>query len=280
MTSDTEIINNVRVALQEDIGSGDITSLLIDEAKISRARIISRQSAVICGIQWVEEVFRQLDARVKLTWHIKDGDKISADQTICELEGPARALLAGERTALNFLQTLSGTATRTARYVAAVQDTSAKILDTRKTIPGLRHAQKYAVLCGGGVNHRMGLFDAILIKENHIEAAGSLENAIARSQQVRSDVMIEVEVETLDQLQRALNAGAKRVLLDNMTAAQLKEAVDFNQGRAELEASGGVNLDTVHAIAETGVDYISVGDLTKDIEAVDLSMRFEHYPSK
>lgn len=276
MTSDTEIINNVRVALQEDIGSGDITSLLIDEAKISRARIISRQSAVICGIQWVEEVFRQLDARVKLTWHIKDGDKISADQTICELEGPARALLAGERTALNFLQTLSGTATRTARYVAAVQDTSAKILDTRKTIPGLRHAQKYAVLCGGGVNHRMGLFDAILIKENHIEAAGSLENAIARSQQVRSDVMIEVEVETLDQLQRALNAGAKRVLLDNMTAAQLKEAVDFNQGRAELEASGGVNLDTVHAIAETGVDYISVGDLTKDIEAVDLSMRFEH----
>ncbi|WP_455223066.1 carboxylating nicotinate-nucleotide diphosphorylase [Kaarinaea lacus] len=276
MTTDTGIIDSVHTALHEDIGSGDITSLLIDEAKISRARIISRQVAVICGIQWVEEVFQQLDKRVKLSWHVKDGDKTSTGQVICELEGPARALLAGERTALNFLQTLSGTATRTRRYVEAVQGTSAKILDTRKTIPGLRHAQKYAVRCGGGVNHRMGLYDAILIKENHIEAAGSLENAIARSQQVRADVMVEVEVETLDQLQRALTAGAKRVLLDNMSLAQLKEAVTICQGRAELEASGGVNLDTVRSIAGTGVDYISVGDLTKDIEAVDLSMRFEH----
>lgn len=276
MTTDTGIIDSVHTALHEDIGSGDITSLLIDEAKISRARIISRQAAVICGIQWVEEVFQQLDKRVKLSWHVKDGDKTSTDQVICELEGPARALLAGERTALNFLQTLSGTATRTRRYVEAVQGTSAKILDTRKTIPGLRHAQKYAVRCGGGVNHRMGLYDAILIKENHIEAAGSLENAIARSQQIRADVMVEVEVETLDQLQRALSAGAKRVLLDNMSLAQLKEAVAICQGRAELEASGGVNLDTVRSIAGTGVNYISVGDLTKDIEAVDLSMRFEH----
>lgn len=276
MTTDTGIIDNVRTALHEDIGSGDITSLLIDEAKISQARIISRQAAVICGAQWVEEVFRQLDKRVKLNWHVTDGDKVSADQVICELEGPARALLAGERTALNFLQTLSGTATRTARYVEAVHGTSAKILDTRKTIPGLRQAQKFAVRCGGGVNHRMGLYDAILIKENHIEAAGSLENAIARSQQVRADIMVEVEVETLDQLQRALIAGAKRVLLDNMSLAQLKEAVAICQGRAELEASGGVNLDTVRSIAETGVDYISVGDLTKDIEAIDLSMRFEH----
>lgn len=276
MTSDSGIIDSVRIALQEDIGSGDITSLLIDEAKISRAKIISRQSAVICGIQWVDEVFRQLDVRVKLNWHVKDGDRVSANQILCELEGPARALLAGERAALNFLQTLSGTATRTARYVEAVEGTNTRILDTRKTIPGLRQAQKFAVRCGGGVNHRMGLYDAILIKENHIEAAGSLENAITRSQQVRANVLVEVEVETLDQLQRALSAGVKRVLLDNMILMQLREAVTANQGRAELEASGGVNLDSVRAIAETGVDYISVGDLTKDVQAVDLSMRFEH----
>jgi len=276
VTTDTGIIDSVRAALHEDIGSGDITSLLIDEAKISRATIISRQDAVICGIQWANEVFQQLDKRVKLTWHILDGDKVNADTRLCEMEGPARALLAGERTALNFLQTLSGTATRTRRYVDAVQGTAAKILDTRKTIPGLRQAQKYAVRCGGGVNHRMGLYDAILIKENHIEAAGSLENAIARSQKVRNNVMIEVEVETLDQLERALEAGARRVLLDNMSLAQLSEAVAICQGRAELEASGGVNLDTVRSIAETGVNFISVGDLTKDIEAVDLSMRFVH----
>ncbi|KPJ91093.1 MAG: nicotinate-nucleotide pyrophosphorylase [Gammaproteobacteria bacterium SG8_15] len=276
MTNESGITDSVRIALQEDIGSGDITSLLIDEAKISQAKILSRQNAVICGMQWVDEVFRQLDVRVKLNWHVKDGERVSADQVICELDGPARALLAGERTALNFLQTLSGTATRTARYVEAVEGTSTKILDTRKTIPGLRQAQKFAVRCGGGVNHRMGLYDAILIKENHIEAAGSLEKAITRSQQVRADVLVEVEVETLDQLQRALSAGVKRVLLDNMTLAQLSEAVTTNQGRAELEASGGVNLDTVRAIADTGVDYVSVGDLTKDIEAVDLSMRFEH----
>jgi nicotinate-nucleotide pyrophosphorylase (carboxylating) len=276
MTSDTGIIDNVRIALREDIGTGDITSLLIDEAKTSRARIISRQQAIICGGEWVEEVFRQLDVRVQLNWHVKDGDKVNADQIVCEIDGPARALLAGERTALNFLQTLSGTATRTSRYVEAVQGTAARILDTRKTIPGLRQAQKFAVRCGGGVNHRMGLYDAILIKENHIEAAGSLENAIARSQQVRADVLVEVEVETLDQLQRALTAGVKRVLLDNMSIAQLREAVAVNQGRAKLEASGGVNLGNVRSIAETGVDYISIGDLTKDLEAVDLSMRFEH----
>jgi nicotinate-nucleotide pyrophosphorylase (carboxylating) len=276
VTTDTGIIDGVRAALREDIGSGDITSLLIDEAKISQATIISRQDAVICGIQWANEVFQQLDKRVKLSWHIQDGDKVNADTVLCELQGPARALLAGERTALNFLQTLSGTATRTRRYVDAVHGTAAKILDTRKTIPGLRQAQKYAVRCGGGVNHRMGLYDAILIKENHIEAAGSLENAIARSLQVRSNIMIEVEVETLEQLQRALAAGAKRILLDNMSVTQLSEAVAICQGRAELEASGGVNLDTVRSIANTGVDFISVGDLTKDIEAVDLSMRFVH----
>jgi nicotinate-nucleotide pyrophosphorylase (carboxylating) len=276
MTNNTGITDTVRIALREDIGSGDITSLLIDEARISKAIIISRQAAVICGLEWAVEVFRQLDKRVKLRWHVKDGDKASANQILCNLEGPARALLAGERTALNFLQTLSGTATRTARYVAAIQGTAAKILDTRKTIPGLRHAQKYAVRCGGGVNHRMGLYDAILIKENHIEAAGSLENAIARSQQARAGVPVEVEVETLDQLRRALAAGVNRILLDNMSLEQLSEAVAVTRGRAELEASGGVNLNNVRSVAETGVDYISVGDLTKDIEAVDLSLRFEH----
>ncbi|WP_455208544.1 carboxylating nicotinate-nucleotide diphosphorylase [Kaarinaea lacus] len=276
MTRDTGIVDTVRIALREDIGSGDITSLLIDEAKFSKATIISRQQAIVCGLQWADEVFRQLDTRVTLNWQVKDGDRVSRNQLICELAGPARALLAGERTALNFLQTLSGTATRTDRYVAAVRGTAAKILDTRKTIPGLRHAQKYAVRCGGGVNHRMGLYDAILIKENHIEAAGSLENAITRSQQVRSDVLVEVEVETLDQLRHALAANVSRVLLDNMSLEQLAEAVTINQGRAALEASGGVNLDNVRAIAQTGVDFISVGDLTKDIEAVDLSMRFEH----
>ncbi|MCI0505023.1 MAG: carboxylating nicotinate-nucleotide diphosphorylase [Gammaproteobacteria bacterium] len=276
MTNNTGITDTVRTALREDIGSGDITSLLIDEAKISKAIIISRQDAVICGLEWAVEVFRQLDKRVKLHWHVKDGDKASANQILCNLEGPARALLAGERTALNFLQTLSGTATRTARYVAAIQGTHAKILDTRKTIPGLRHAQKYAVRCGGGMNHRMGLYDAILIKENHIEAAGSLENAIARSQQARAGVPVEVEVETLDQLRRALAAGVKRILLDNMSIEQLSQAVAITGGRAGLEASGGVNLNNVRSIAQTGVDYISVGDLTKDIEAVDLSMRFEH----
>ena len=270
------IADTVRIALREDIGSGDVTALLIDAARISRANIISRQAAVVCGLPWAEEVFRQLDTRVKLHWLIKDGDIVSANQTLCTLKGPARALLAGERTALNFLQTLSGTSTRTACYVAAVQGTQAKILDTRKTLPGLRQAQKYAVRCGGGVNHRMGLYDAILIKENHIEAAGSLENALARSQQAGSGVLVEVEVETLDQLRRALAAGVTRILLDNMPVEQLKAAVAINQDQAELEASGGVNLNNVRAIAQTGVNFISVGDLTKDVEAVDLSMRFEH----
>jgi len=276
MTMDASIADTVRIALQEDIGSGDITAELIDEARISKATIISRQAAIICGMQWVEEVFHQLDQRIELSWKIKDSDAVTTEQLICELNGPARALLAGERTALNFLQTLSGTATRAHRYAEAVKGTGAKVLDTRKTIPGLRQAQKYAVRCGGCFNHRMGLYDAILIKENHIEAAGSLEDAISRSLNVKSGVLIEVEVETLDQLQRALDAGAKRLLLDNMSNEQLKQAVTLNQGRAELEASGGVMLENIRSIAETGVDYISVGDLTKDVEAVDLSMRFAY----
>ena len=275
MTMDTSIADTVRIALHEDIGSGDITADLIDEAMISKATIISRQQAIICGLQWVEEVFHQLDQRIELRWQVNDGDVVSANQLICELNGPSRALLAGERTALNFLQTLSGTATRAGLYADAVQGTGTRVLDTRKTIPGLRLAQKYAVRCGGCLNHRMGLYDAILIKENHIDAAGSLENAIARSQDAKSGVLIEVEVETLEQVQRALDAGAKRLLLDNMPNEQLKQAVALNQGRAELEASGGVTLENIRSIAETGVDYISVGDLTKDVEAIDLSMRFE-----
>ena len=276
MTRETTIEDTVRIALHEDIGSGDITANLVDAAKISQATIISRQHAIICGIQWVEEVFRQLDQHIELRWQVNDGDTVSPNQLICKLNGPARALLAGERTALNFLQTLSGTATRAHRYAEAVKGTGCKVLDTRKTIPGLRQAQKYAVKCGGCFNHRMGLYDAILIKENHIEAAGSLENAIMRSLDAKSGVLVEVEVETLDQVQRAINAGAKRLLLDNMSIEQLQQAVALNQGSVELEASGSVTLENIRSIAETGVDYISVGDLTKDLDAVDLSMRFDH----
>ncbi|MGD8566633.1 MAG: carboxylating nicotinate-nucleotide diphosphorylase [Gammaproteobacteria bacterium] len=275
-TTDLAIAETVRRALDEDIGSGDITARLIDQHKASRARVICRQQAVICGAPWVDEVFRQLDKRVSLNWHVKDGETVAADQLVCELRGPARALLAGERTALNFLQTLSGTATRAQRYARAVEGTGARVLDTRKTIPGLRQAQKYAVRCGGCVNHRMGLYDGILIKENHIEAAGSLEAAIAQAQQSDAGLLIEIEVETLAQLERALEAGASRLLLDNMPVTQLRQAVSINEGRAQLEASGGVTLDNIREIAQTGVDFISVGDLTKDVEAVDLSMRFEH----
>ncbi len=274
MIEASTITDNVRIALEEDIGSGDITAALIDQDRTSRATIISRQHAVICGTQWVNEVFRQIEPRVNLQWQVRDGDIVEADQLICELVGPARALLAGERTALNFLQTLSGTATRAHHYAEAVKGTEARVLDTRKTIPGLRQAQKYAVACGGCFNHRMGLFDAILIKENHIEAAGSLENAVNRARKLNAEVLIEVEVETLEQLQRAIDVGVKRVLLDNMTNEQLEQAVALNKGRSELEASGGVTLETVNSIARTGVHYVSVGDLTKDVEAIDLSMRF------
>ena len=240
--------------------------------------MIARETAVLCGQDWFDAVFRQLDAGVTVTWEAADGDAVGEDQTLCRLQGPARVLLSGERTALNFLQTLSATATRAARYVEAVAGTGARILDTRKTIPGLRLAQKYAVTCGGASNHRIGLFDAILIKENHIAAAGSIEAALAEARRLAADrggVEIEIEVEDLAQLEAALAAGARRVLLDNFDLARLREAVRLNAGRARLEASGGVNLETVRAIAETGVDDISVGEITKDIRAVDLSMRFE-----
>jgi len=275
MTESHTIAEIVARALAEDVGTGDLSAALIPADATANARVISREPAVICGMAWVEEVFRQLDARVTIAWKILEGQKVAADQKICALRGPARALLTGERTALNFLQTLSATATAANRYVQAIEGTGAVILDTRKTLPGLRAAQKYAVTSGGGGNHRMGLFDAILIKENHIAVAGSLQAVVRAARTRHAHVRVEVEVETLAQMEDALAAGADMILLDNFSLEDLRLAVKQNAHRARLEASGGVNLETVRAIAQTGVDYISVGALTKDIAAVDLSMRVE-----
>jgi nicotinate-nucleotide pyrophosphorylase (carboxylating) len=236
--------------------------------------VISRQDAVLAGQAWFDEVFRKLDEQVKVTWDFRDGDQLSPNLRVCTLQGPARSILTGERTALNFLQTLSATATITSRFVRQVSGLEVKLLDTRKTIPGLRLAQKYAVTCGGGSNHRIGLFDAILIKENHIAAAGSISSAVAEAKRLYPDLLLEVEVENLAQLNEAVEAGAQRALLDNFTVDGLSEAVKACSGRIGLEASGGVNLDTVRSIAETGVDFISIGDLTKNVSAVDFSMRF------
>ena len=274
-----DIEQSVARALAEDIGSGDVTAALIPAASMADAQVISREQAVVCGIAWFDTVFRQLDPGIRIDWQVRDGDSIAPQQTLCHLSGPARALLSGERTALNFLQTLSATATLARRYAEAVAGTPARVLDTRKTIPGLRQAQKYAVACGGCHNHRHGLYDAILIKENHILAAGSISAALRQAQQLNPQLLIEVEVETLTQLQEAITAGAQRILLDNMDLAQLRQAVALSQGRARLEASGGVQLDNIRAIAETGVDFISVGELTKHIHAVDLSMRFQTRPA-
>lgn len=266
----------VDAALAEDLGTGDLTAGLVPAAAGAQAKVVVRdQGAVLCGVDWFDAVFAQLDPTIAVSWAATDGAVLTAGQTVCVLQGPARDLLSGERAALNLLQTLSGTATRTARYVDAVAGTGAVILDTRKTIPGLRLAQKYAVRCGGGQNHRVGLFDAILIKENHIRSAGSIEAALAAARATDPAVLVEIEVESLAELARALNAGARRVLLDNFDPAQLREAVRLAAGRAELEASGGVTLDSVRAIAETGVHYISVGALTKDVIATDFSMLFE-----
>ncbi|WP_455217326.1 carboxylating nicotinate-nucleotide diphosphorylase [Kaarinaea lacus] len=264
----------VQNALAEDIGTGDITAALIPKSKQSHAQVICRENAVLCGIPWFEEVFHQLDDQIRIEWQAGDGDVIQADQVICFLEGNARHLLSGERVALNFLQTLSAVSTRTRAYVEAIKDTDTQILDTRKTLPGLRTAQKYAVNCGGGKNHRMGLYDAYLVKENHILAAGSIESAVAMARTNHPDALVEVEVENLAELQQAIDAGVDQVLLDNMSLDTLREAVAITRGRALLEASGGVTLDTVRSIAETGVDFISVGGLTKNIRAIDLSMRF------
>ena len=266
----------VQRALAEDLGNGDRTAALIPQHALAQAKVISREHAIVCGHAWFDEVFRQLDARVALAWEVQDGDEVQAGQTLCTLRGPARALLSGERTALNFLQTLSGTASTTRTYVDAVRGTAAIILDTRKTLPGLRQAQKYAVTCGGGQNHRMGLYDAILIKENHIRASGSISAALAAARAAGGEsISLEVEVENLEQLREALAAGAQRLLLDNFDLAGLRSAVAATGGRACLEASGGITLTNLRATAETGVDYISVGSLTKNLRAIDLSMRFE-----
>jgi nicotinate-nucleotide pyrophosphorylase (carboxylating) len=263
-------------ALQEDVGPGDLTAGLIDPARRSRARILARQSAVICGAPWVEAAVRQMDPQASMRWLVGEGQPCAKDQVVLELEGSARALLSAERTMLNFLQLLSAVATLTATYVQAVGDQRATSVDTRKTLPGLRLAQKYAVRTGGGTNHRIGLYDAILIKENHIAAAGGIPAVLQRvAQTAPAAQFVEIEVETLDQLREALACGATMILLDNMLFDDLREAVRITAGRAILEISGGVTLDSVRRLAETGVDRISVGALTKDVKAVDFSMRFE-----
>ena len=275
-----EIKKNVRSGLAEDIGSGDLTALLTENEKNLDARVVCREKATLCGKRWFDASFHLLSPDVSIRWHVQDGDKIAKEQVVCEIKGRARVLLTAERTALNFLQTLSAIATKTRQYVDAVSTIKAEIVDTRKTLPGLRLAQKYAVTCGGGTNHRLGLYDGILIKENHIIAAGGIEQALnqAKSIQPSSDVFIQIEVETLDELRRALSAGAEMVLLDNFSLTQLRAAVDLSKqlahGPVLLEASGNITLDTVKAVAETGVDRISVGSLTKDVKAIDLSMRF------
>jgi nicotinate-nucleotide pyrophosphorylase (carboxylating) len=267
---------DVALALAEDVGEGDLTAALVDPARRARARVLARESAVVCGAPWVQAAVAALDPTAQITWHVPEGQRCAPDQVVLEIEGHAQALLTAERTALNFLQLLSAVATKTAEYVQAVAGTRAQIVDTRKTLPGLRLAQKYAVTVGGGTNHRMGLYDAVLIKENHIEAAGGVTPVLQRVQATAPDAkFVQIEVETLAQLEEALQAGAQMVLLDNMDLPTLREAVRLNAGRAILENSGGVNLNSVRALAETGVDRISIGALTKDVKATDYSMRFE-----
>ncbi len=269
------IRRSVADALAEDVGDGDLTAQLIPAAIQGEAYVVSREQAVLCGTAWFEECFRQVAPDICITWHAVDGDSVEPNQWLCTITGNARAMLTAERCALNFLQTLSATATRTKRYADAVQGTHAEVMDTRKTLPGLRLAQKYAVTIGGGFNQRVGLYDGILIKENHIAAAGGIGAALAAAAALNAGVTVQIEVESLEELQTALDAGAKLVLLDNFTIEQLREAVRLCAGRARLEASGGISLDTIRAVAETGVDRISVGSLTKDIDAVDFSMRFK-----
>lgn len=269
-----EIERNVAAALAEDIGSGDLTALLTPAGQPARGIVVSREEAVLCGTAWFDACFHKLDAQARIRWHASDGVRIHAGQMLCEIEADTRALLTAERPALNFLQLLSGTATVTRKYVDAVAGTRARVVDTRKTLPGLRLAQKYAVRCGGGSNHRLGLYDGILIKENHIMAAGGVAPALAQAVKLApKGVFIQIEVESLAQLEEALGAGAKMILLDNMDLAQMRKAVALTADRAVLEASGGVDLSKVRAIAETGVDRISIGGLTKDVRAVDLSLR-------
>jgi nicotinate-nucleotide pyrophosphorylase (carboxylating) len=275
-----DLAEQVARALREDIGSGDVTAALIPDSR-AQAQVLCREPALLCGTAWVDETFRQLDSSVGIRWHFGDGAEVDAEAVLCDLEGPARAMLTGERTALNFLQLLSGTATVTQRYVRAVSGTSCRILDTRKTIPGLRSAQKYAVRCGGGSNHRLGLYDLVLIKENHIAAAGSIAAAVAAARRTAPDLRVEVEAEDLEQVRQALAAHADIILLDNFHLEAMRAAVMMNRAHArpaQLESSGGITFETLRAIAATGVDYISVGALTKHVAAIDLSMRFMAAP--
>lgn len=274
-----EIERNVDAALAEDIGTGDLTAGLIPAGRRGSATVVVREDAVLCGTAWFDRVFSRLDPSATIRWHAVDGERVATGQLLCEIEGEARALLSAERSALNFLQLLSGVATKARQYADIVAGTRAKVVDTRKTIPGLRLAQKYAVKCGGGDNHRIGLFDAILIKENHILAAGGIAPAMAAARAAATASggackFVQIEVENLDELRQALAAGAEMILLDNMSLADLRTAVQTADGKAVLEASGGVGLEALRAIAETGVDRISVGGLTKDVRALDLSMRF------
>ncbi len=268
-----EIESNVRRALAEDIGTGDITAQLIPAERLAHASVITRERAVISGSAWVDSVFRQLDPRVAVHWQVVDGEQVEAGRVLFQLEGPARALLSGERTALNFLQTLSGVATRCRHYADLVEGIGVRLLDTRKTLPGLRLAQKYAVTCGGCHNHRIGLYDAFLIKENHIAACGGIAEAIAAAHRIAPGKPVEVEVESLGELEQALAAGVDIVMLDELSLEDMRTAVAINAGRAKLEASGGISDETLRSIAETGVDYISIGALTKHVQAIDLSMR-------
>lgn len=269
-----EIEKNVTAALAEDIGSGDLTAQLMPAGHPARGVVVSREEAVLCGAKWFDACFLRLDSHARIRWHARDGARIHAGQMLCEIDADTRALLTAERTALNFLQLLSGTASITRKYMDAIAGTRAKIVDTRKTLPGLRLAQKYAVRCGGGANHRLGLYDGILIKENHIMAAGGVAPVLAQARSLApAGIFIQIEVETLEQLGEALAAGAKMILLDNMDLGGMRKAVSLTAGRAVLEASGGVDLSKVRAIAETGVDRISIGSLTKDVRAIDLSLR-------
>lgn len=275
-----EITRSVVDTIREDLGgtldpAADITASLIPEDAQNVATIITREHGVFCGKAWADEVFKQLGGQVTIEWHVQDGDKVEPNQTLCTLSGPSRALLTGERNAMNFIQTLSGCATTVAEYAKQIEDTGCRLLDTRKTIPGLRSALKYAVACGGGFNHRIGVFDAYLIKENHIIACGGIEKAVATAKQLNPGKPVEIETESLEELQHAIEAGADIIMLDNFTTDMMREAVKLNAGRAALENSGNVTLETIREFAETGVDYISVGALTKHLKAMDLSMRFQ-----
>nr|WP_298379209.1 carboxylating nicotinate-nucleotide diphosphorylase [uncultured Halomonas sp.] len=278
------LVEDIRIStarlLAEDVGPGDITAQLIPENQWATAQVISREEGVLCGVAWVDELFRRLDQRVTLSWQAADGDLLSANRVFLKLEGPARSLLTGERAALNLLQTLSGTASRVRHYVQRVADTGVRLLDTRKTLPGLRLAQKYAVTCGGGHNHRIGLYDAFLIKENHIAACGSIAAAVKEARSIAKDLPVEVEVENFDELDQALDAHADIVMLDNFSLDDLRKAVSITAKRATLEASGNVSESTLEAIAATGVDCISIGALTKDVKSIDLSMRVTHVESR